>query len=47
MSLSLENVTSAYHTAIEGECRRRRTLAAAVVAAFDTLCNWTERTLPG
>jgi uncharacterized protein YjiS (DUF1127 family) len=47
MSLSLATITSARHTLagqslIEGQ-RRRRTLAAGLIAAFDLLCDWTER----
>ena len=42
MSLSLETITSARHTLTEGR-RRRRTLAAGFIAAFDMLCDWTER----
>jgi uncharacterized protein YjiS (DUF1127 family) len=42
MSLLLETITSAGHTRIEGQCRRR-TLAAGLIAAFDLLCDWTER----
>jgi 2-keto-4-pentenoate hydratase/2-oxohepta-3-ene-1,7-dioic acid hydratase in catechol pathway len=42
MSLSLETITSAEHTRIKGQ-RRRRTLAAGLIAAFDLLCDWTER----
>jgi uncharacterized protein YjiS (DUF1127 family) len=42
MSLSLETITSAKYTSVEGR-RRRRTLAAGFIAAFDLLCDWTER----
>jgi uncharacterized protein YjiS (DUF1127 family) len=42
MSLSLETISSARQTLIEGR-RRRRTLAAGFIAAFDTLSDWTER----
>jgi uncharacterized protein YjiS (DUF1127 family) len=42
MSLSLETTTSARHTPIEG-WRRRRTLAAGFIAAFEMLCDWKER----
>jgi uncharacterized protein YjiS (DUF1127 family) len=42
MSLSLETITSAGHIRIEDR-RRRRTLAASLIVAFDLLCDWTER----
>ena len=41
MSLSL-TITSARYTLAEGR-RRKRTLAAGFIAAFDLLCDWTER----